>query len=258
MAGQTFIEHTHTVLINKAGLKAVSKQSLAIGGRLQIAVPSRQRVSWATVAWLGEKNADGQEVGIALDQADDFWGIRFPPDSPESNPAQSAVQQQGANSMPESLVLQGNVRARTHQDQQASHSGKSEALAGSSEKLSGALRELAEAPIRAVLQDALKQLQTQIEDVRSNACNHFAAELQLQVDELLSAAIQRTEAHIAEMTAQAQRDWEQRIEALGSSSRERLETHLAEQEQRGIECADKLRRDLAQRLSAASQLLARD
>ena len=237
--GHSFIEHSHTLLVNKAGFKTVSKQALARGNRIQIAVPSRQRVSWATIAWLGEKNADGQEVGIALEQIpDDFWGVEFPP---------AASTQAGREHE------NGTAPVRT-----GSRNGRP-----GSDKLSGALQELAQLAIEEALERALKNFQARAEETQSQQAAQFAAQLQDRVEQALSAARERLDAQLGKMDAQLgemlasrRRDWERSLESLGDAAGERMRSRIAEQERLMGTRAEKVCRDLSDRLSAASRLLA--
>jgi hypothetical protein len=231
-AGRSFIEHSRTLLINKAGLKTVSKQALSPGIRIQIAVPSRQRVSWATIAWLGEKKTDGQEVGIALEQTDDFWGLEFPP----------------ATSMP-----------GDHQPEQGpdfpARNGSWNGRSGSSDKLSGALRELAQSAIEEALEEALKAFRARADEMQSKEATQFAAQLQGRVEQALSAAGERLETQVAELLSRWQRDWERNLELLDDAASEQMRSRRAEQEQLLVASAEKISRDLGERLSAASRLL---
>jgi len=253
-AGRSFIEHAHTVLINKTGFAMVSKQALAVGGRLQIALPSRQRVSWATIAWLGEKKAAGQEVGIALEQTDDFWGVQFPADSLDSNPRQLAAQQEGGLLMQESLPLAGNQDPR-HQIESTAQAGPREAQFGSSDKLSGVLRELADNAIKETLQEALKVLSARADEIQTRASSDFAMQLQGRVEQALSVAMERLEARASEIISRNQRDWEQNLESLRSSAEDRLRAQVAEQEKCLVANVEKIRDDLAQKLADASSVL---
>ena len=229
-SGHSFIEHSHTLLVNRAGFKTVSKQALSRGNRIQIAVPSRQRVSWATIAWLGEKNADGQEVGIALEHtSDDFWGVDFP-----------------AAGLPDREPENGTASARN---------GSREARPGS-DKLSGALQELAQLAIEEALERALSNFQSRAEETQSQQGSQFAAQLQDRMEQALSRASERVEAQITELLAGRKLEWERSLQSLGDSASERMRSRSAEEERLFGARADKICRDLGDRLSAASRLLA--
>jgi len=55
----SFIEKTHTVLINRTGAKALTNHSLALGAILQVAVPHLKRLSEAKMAWLAARGSNG-------------------------------------------------------------------------------------------------------------------------------------------------------------------------------------------------------
>ena len=77
-ARNSFSEDTHTLVINRTGAKVLTKRPFTLGARLQVSIPHRKLESGATVVWLGDKRGALQEIGIDLDQTDDFWGVRFP------------------------------------------------------------------------------------------------------------------------------------------------------------------------------------
>ncbi len=83
-AGGTFKESTQTIVINRSGAKVLATASLPIGTRLTLSVGSGkgQRITPATVVWLGERRGSKSEVGLEIEQADGtFWGVLFPDDS---------------------------------------------------------------------------------------------------------------------------------------------------------------------------------
>ena len=59
----------------------LTQEPVALGTRLEVAIPHLKRRSWATVVWLGDKKNDKREVGFALDQTDDIWGVQFSDDN---------------------------------------------------------------------------------------------------------------------------------------------------------------------------------
>ena len=77
-SGKSFIEKTRTVDISRTGAKTVTEHDVSHGAHLQMAVPHRKRKSWATVARIGNRSGNLQEIGIALDDTSDFWGVRMP------------------------------------------------------------------------------------------------------------------------------------------------------------------------------------
>lgn len=78
--GKAFTESSATVVVNRAGGKIITTHELAAESTIQITVPSRNRVSAARVASLGEKTGNQQEIAIELKHPENFWGIQFPDD----------------------------------------------------------------------------------------------------------------------------------------------------------------------------------
>lgn len=248
-SGRTFIEHTHTILINQAGLKTISRQSLEVGARLQIAVPSRQRVSWASVAWVGNRKGEGQEVGIALEQTDDFWGVQFPsgPTEPKTAPA--------ASPHPASPVAEPSSSATGQESGQRTRSSSREGESGTSDKLSGVLRELAETALRDCLEEALRTLRERASEIQSASSGDFVMQLQASMEQALSAAAERLELLAAEIASRHQQVWEQNLTMQCRAAEERLQARWKEQEQAIAASMARMRQELAERMTAASRSL---
>jgi hypothetical protein len=94
-AGRAFKENSRTVVINKHGAKILTFHQLAIGAELTIENRALGRTAKATVVWQGEQPApkDPMEVGIQLSQAENIWGIEFPPDDWQEGPSAGRVSQ---------------------------------------------------------------------------------------------------------------------------------------------------------------------
>ena len=80
--GEAFAEKTTTVVINQTGAKVLTKRRFNIGDRVTITYLRAE--CRATVVWLGETKDEQQEVGLDLDEAKDFWGVRFPKEKSDS------------------------------------------------------------------------------------------------------------------------------------------------------------------------------
>ena len=94
-SGKAFKENTRTVIVNKHGAKILTTHQLGLGGELTVENRSLGQVARANVVWLGEKRGpkDPYEFGIQLIEAQNIWGIEFPPDDwQEGQPLSSATQ----------------------------------------------------------------------------------------------------------------------------------------------------------------------
>jgi hypothetical protein len=259
--GNSFVEHTRTILVNKGGLKTITRQAVVLGGRLQIAVPSRQRVSWASIAWLGEKKGGQQEVGIALDEPDDFWGIQFPPDSlseplPEmSAPASTDGFPRSSDGASAEATPGASLDPRPG-DEHFSEGGKRDSRAFSTpDKLSGALREVAESAIREALQRALEGLRLQLDELQSQTTSQIVSEIEARMQRSLEESVEQLEARAAEITAHCRETWQERLDSIENAGSERMKAIAAEQEQLLATGAARFRQDLADSLSRAGSAL---
>ena len=80
--GQEFRESAHTLVVNKHGAKIVTSHKLAIGTEIMIENPAVGGAAKAVVLALGAPNgpADLPEVIVQLFEAQNIWGIDFPPE----------------------------------------------------------------------------------------------------------------------------------------------------------------------------------
>ncbi len=80
--GQTYKENTWTIGVNKQGAKIATFRPLALGAQMSIVNPVLGRTAKARVIWVGEKRfpEDPYEVGVELTEAQNVWGIKFPPE----------------------------------------------------------------------------------------------------------------------------------------------------------------------------------
>ena len=80
--GEAFRERVLTLLVNAHGAKIVTCHQLAVGLEVLIDNPALVRSVKANVVWVGEKLGPSGllEVGVQLFQAQNIWGIEFPPD----------------------------------------------------------------------------------------------------------------------------------------------------------------------------------
>jgi hypothetical protein len=84
---KTFRESTHTLIVNKHGAKFLTAQRLAIGAEILIENPTLGSVAKANVVWVSAKrNQNGlHEAGVQLTEAQNIWGLEFPPDDWTTN-----------------------------------------------------------------------------------------------------------------------------------------------------------------------------
>lgn len=87
-AGHTFKENTKTLIINKHGAKVATVHQVALGAELGIENRALGRSAKACVVWLGDKASpkDASEIGLQLTEAQNIWGIEFPPDDWQEGP----------------------------------------------------------------------------------------------------------------------------------------------------------------------------
>jgi hypothetical protein len=229
--GKLFVESTKTVVINRGGAKLLTKQSLTLGTRLQVAIPHLKHISWATISWLGAKKGDMQEVGLSIDETADFWGVQFPPDTPDFRSVASPI---GSAALP---ATQENGEVRIHEtpfvipDPVPRHASataasthivpSSPANIGGADKLSGALRQL------------------------------VLAALEETMDEFLGEIRQRTEESLAQTERDAMERAEDRLHRIAENAFEQLKTQVAARQQEWEKIL------LAKEQEAESQLSAR-
>jgi hypothetical protein len=80
--GKIFTEGVRTLIVNKHGGKIATTHHLAMGTEMLVENRALGVVAKATVAWLGGKHYQGDlhHVGLQLLEAQNVWGVIFPPD----------------------------------------------------------------------------------------------------------------------------------------------------------------------------------
>jgi HAMP domain-containing protein len=98
--GQEFSESVRTLVVNKHGGKILTTRHLAMGAEVLIENRAVGAVAKAGVAWLSEKHSAGDlhHVGLQLLEAQNVWGIAFPPEDWSGEPAEE--QRAGPGSPP--------------------------------------------------------------------------------------------------------------------------------------------------------------
>ena len=212
--GKSFIEKTRTVDISRTGAKTLTEHDVSHGTRLQMAIPHRKRMSWATVARIGSKTGNLQEIGIAIDETKDFWGVRLPDDLQESRAARELVQE-----LLTATELKQEPAAAKAED-------------GTSDQPAKILQQQVRASIQQSLEQALQQLNEQAAVIMTN---------------LLKVVTPQAEAHLRQSVEGAV----QQVKAAADSAQEQLQARLTEHEAALAASAVKARRELARRLASA-------
>jgi hypothetical protein len=94
-----FQENTRTLVVNKHGAKIVTAQQLSMGTEVFVENRALHTRAKANVVWLGEKRDAGNEVGLQLADAENIWGVEFPPN--DWNPAAAAEESPGPGAAPD-------------------------------------------------------------------------------------------------------------------------------------------------------------
>ncbi len=92
--GAPFKENTRTVTINRQGAKVATMQTLTLGAEVLLENRHLGTSARGNVVWLGERKGprDLVEIGVQLSEAENIWGIEFPPeDWQEGPPAQASA-----------------------------------------------------------------------------------------------------------------------------------------------------------------------
>ncbi len=86
--GNSFCESVHTLIVNKHGGKIATTHHLAMGTEVLIENHAVGVVAKAGVVWLDATHDPGDvhHVGLQLHEAQNVWGIAFPPDDWQSAP----------------------------------------------------------------------------------------------------------------------------------------------------------------------------
>ena len=95
--GHSFRESVRTLIVNKHGGKIATAQHLTLNSEITVENLALSVVAKANVVWLSDKHhvADLHHVGLQLVEAQNVWGIAFPPDdwsfeAPDEKPAAAA------------------------------------------------------------------------------------------------------------------------------------------------------------------------
>jgi hypothetical protein len=80
--GRIFSESVRTLAVNKHGGKISMAHPVALNTAVMVENPARGISAAARVVWLGEKDDSRElhDVGFQFLEAQNVWGITFPPD----------------------------------------------------------------------------------------------------------------------------------------------------------------------------------
>ena len=237
--GKAFIEKTRTVDISRTGAKTLTEHEVNHGARLQMAIPHLKRMSSATVARVGNRTGNLQEIGIAIDETGDFWGVQ---QQVGTEPEAST----GATEMNPSLALVNELLTAT----------------GRKPETPSVTPEQARSAMEQSLGEALQQLNEQAAAIMKNLEEVITQQTEDRLRQCVEAALRQVEAAALDITNRSQPVWEQRIQALTDSAQEQLKTQLTEHETHlaasAAASAVKVRRELARRLADLSRGVGED
>ena len=150
--GKNFSEGVRTLIVNKHGGKIATTNRLAMGAEVLIENLALGAFGKAYVVWLGEKRYPGgvTHLGLQMVEAQNVWGIAFPPDDWASEPPEETSP---ALDAPPTAERAGPVSAETPV---SSLAGEEITI-----RLLQELQESADAHARE-FQDRLKQLATRM------------------------------------------------------------------------------------------------
>jgi len=116
--GLVFRENTWTIGVNKQGAKIATFHPLALGGQISVVNPVLGRTAKARIIWVGEKRfpEDPFEVGVELMEAQNVWGIKFPPEDWQRPTPAAARGHEGADAATPAAKATSTEAAKTAAD----------------------------------------------------------------------------------------------------------------------------------------------
>ena len=223
-SGKAFFEKTQTVNISRTGAKTLTAHALNHGSRLQVAIPRLKRSSWATVAWIGEKNGNLQEIGIAVDETIDFWGGELSDEAGE----------------------RPTVPPEEHK--QESESAVPESPQESPDKLSILLQELAQKAIEHSLEEALRQMSQRALELKTIQ-ESLTKDTEERLSQLVQNSLKRVEDTASEAASHTKQACEQSIQVVADAARKQLEAQVTEHQGSLLASASQVRRELGRKFS---------
>lgn len=101
-AGQAFKENTWTIGVNKHGARLATFHTLAVGDQIVVENPVLGRTAKCRVIRVCEKRfpEDPYEIGVELLEAQNVWGVKFPPEDWQKNPTSPVTTRPAESSGP--------------------------------------------------------------------------------------------------------------------------------------------------------------
>lgn len=195
-SGNPFNENTQTVVINSGGAKVLTRQSLALGTRLQVTVPHLRRESGAIIVWLGDQRGGLVEAGLDLDDKCGFWGVQFPDDTGSFRRTALVVD---PNPPPPAVMdPEQPVRAPAPVIEMPLPNGQT----AMQEKLLEQMMELAQTAIEQSLERALEQLNRRAEESLERAQAETLEQAQVLLRHVVESAVDRLDKRAASRLAE--------------------------------------------------------
>ena len=197
-SGKSFVEKTRTVDISRTGAKTLTEHDVSHGARLQMAIPHRKRMSWATVARVGNTTGNLQELGVVIDETNDFWGVQLPDEMPAPRATGTVPKQAGtepeantaATGMDPSLALVQQLLTST-KFKQETPSVSPEAEQETADTLFHVLREQARRAIEQSVGEARQQLHEQAEEILKNLQEVITQQTEDRLRQCVEAAFEQ-------------------------------------------------------------------
>lgn len=261
-SGRSFVENTNTVVINRRGAMARTKQYLNVGASLKVGIPNAKRVSSARVAWVGANREEYREIGIDLGQTGDFWNVRFPDDTLNSKPALSAAEQNSDCLAPNSFVASASKLEEPITMSSTPTPSPSVALPEmhmeTLDKFLSAFRELAQSAMEKSKDNVLEQLNRQATENLNRVQRVMMEESQQYFHRAIEDAAKELETRAIRMIEHSQQVCEHTLQHSLEAAQERMETSLAKYEDRLAASARTIRSELASTMAGLSKALDRD
>jgi len=198
--GKNFVEKTRTVNISRTGAKTLTEHDVSHGARLQMAIPHLKRMSSATVARVGNRTGNLQELGVAIDETGDFWGVQLPDEMQVPSAAGTVPKQVGtkpeastvATEMNPSLALVEQLLTTTELKQEIpSFTPETEYETADILLLLEVLQEQARSAIEQSVGEALLLLHEQAEVIMKNLQEVITQQTEDRLRQCVEAALQQ-------------------------------------------------------------------
>jgi Skp family chaperone for outer membrane proteins len=238
-----FLERTCSSSIYRTGLKALTKQNLAIGEAVQVVVLGREYQ--ARVNWVSKPRGESREVNLDIDQSSDAsWALLFATAQWMQNPSAEVEAPPPASSA-------------------------APAPAGGADKLASTIAEMVQAELVAAMQEAAVEFERRAEEIiarhQQQATDarvlemenriaeqevHFARQSQKLMRETLATASD-CEAKLTENFRERLKEVDGRVEELEQRLRKAVDARLEDFESRLAAAADRAWQDLGRRFTNA-------